>query len=311
MRTVEYTFETDSRSTGYSLYAIGDAHIGALNCAESELMSLVNKIKGDPNALWIGGGDYLDAVILQDAKRFDVNSLPDWMVTGGANEVKRKVGDILAAQRKRFLQIVHPIKEKCLGLIEGNHEYSIFKHHNRDIMNELCEGLNTIDLTDCAFMRLRFKRLYNKSKSSGLENASTTITVFICHGHGEGRSSGAEPNKLFKLAADKEADIILTGHSHTFHIHPPIPMMVLPHRGKLLPEPIVREKFVANWGSYLYTYKKGPSTYASRANYPIRPMYTVETIIYPHKQQAFGLNDGTSEMSRFTHPVIEMHQLKH
>ena len=300
MKTVEYTFETNSRSTVYKLYGLGDIHIGALNCAEDEFMSLVRHIANEPNALWVGGGDMVDAVILQDAKRFDVNSLPDWMVTGKASDVKSMVGDIVAAQRKRFLQLVKPIKDKCLGLIEGNHEYAMYKHHNRDIMTELCDAMDVPNLTDCAFIRLKFKRM------SGTAGANV-VTVFACHGHGGGVSSGAEPNRLFKLAADKQVDILLTGHSHTFNIHPPIPMMYLPHGGKLLEEPLVREKYVANWGSYLFTYKKGPSTYASRANYPIRPMYTVETIITPHHETRIVLDDGVVSSNV---PRIEMRQIR-
>lgn len=304
MKTAEYTFETDSRKTKYSLYSIGDAHIGALNCAESELIALVHKIAQDENAFWVGGGDLLDAVILQDVKRFDVNSLPNWMVSGAANEIKKRVGDIVSAQKKRFLSIVGPIKHKCLGLIEGNHEEAIAKHHNRDVMAELCEALDVPNLTDCAFIRLRFKRL--SSKQSG----GVVVTLFVCHGHGGGRTSGAEPNKLFKLAADKYADIILTGHSHSFHIHPPIPVLTLPHGGKLLKEPMIREKYVANWGSFMFTYKEGPSTYASRANYPVRPMYTVETTITPHHSHKIYAKDGTGEAVDASVPLIEMQQLK-
>ena len=39
-------------------------------------MQLVRNIKDDPDALWIGGGDMYDAVILNDIKRFDVDTLP-------------------------------------------------------------------------------------------------------------------------------------------------------------------------------------------------------------------------------------------
>ena len=304
MKTVEYVFNADSRSAQFKFYALGDIHVGALNCAEHEFMRLVRTIANDDNARWIGGGDMLDAVIIQDAKRFDINSLPDWMVTGSAKSVKAMVGDIIAAQKRRFLHMVKPIKDKCLGLIEGNHEYSIFKHHNRDVMAELCNAMEVPNLTDCTFMRLKFKR-----HTVGTPQVAV-VTVFACHGHSAGRSSGAEPNNLFKLSADKHADIVLTGHSHTFNIHPPIPIMRLPANGKLLAEPIVREKYAANWGSYMLTYKDGPSTYASRANYPIRPMYTVETTITPFRTIAYKCAKEDLSDAQISCPEIEMRQLK-
>ena len=84
----------------------------------------------------MGGGDYCDAVILGDAKRFDVDTLPNWMLSGDPKTIRRRIKDILAAQRRRFLRLVDPIKDKCIGLIEGNHEYTIMKYHNRDHLGQ-------------------------------------------------------------------------------------------------------------------------------------------------------------------------------
>ena len=290
MKLVEHRFLCRSRKETFKLYVLGDVHIGALNCAEKELRSMVKRIEEDPYSYWIGGGDFCDAVILGDVKRFDINTLPNWMLKGDPTTIRQRIGDILYEQRKRWCDIVEPIKHKCLGMIEGNHEYSIFKYHNRDHMAELCRRMSTEDnevpnLTDCAFLRLSFDRVSGKrNKITGEPSCHVqTVTVFICHGHGGGRGVGAEPNKLFRLAADKDVDIVLTGHTHTFCILPPTAVLSIPNSGKLPEDAIVREKHVANWGAYVYTYKSGPSTYASRANYPVRPMYTVETVIEPHR----------------------------
>lgn len=294
MRIIEKTVISKTKSVKYRIFPLGDVHIGALNCAEKEFRRVVRIIEKDPNAFWIGGGDYCDAVILGDAKRFDVNTLPNWMLSGGAKKVRKNMGDILKAQQDRFLEFVDPIKDKCLGLIEGNHEYSIFKYHNRDHMRRLCESLETPNLTDCAFIRFMMKldQLSDETKRKRSNNGKTTpklasqsATIFICHGHGGGRTSGSEPNRLYRLAADKDADIIFTGHSHSFHIHPPIPILGIPQTHILPTEPAVREKHAVNWGAYTYTYANGPSTYASRANYPVRPMYTANAVIDPFKSK--------------------------
>lgn len=281
MRLMEYKYLVPGRDVTFRLYALGDVHIGALNCAEEELTKLVQRIKNDPFAIWVGGGDYADAVILNDVSRFDVNTLPNWMLRGNPQTIKERIGDILFAQRQRFVSMVKPIQDKCLGLIEGNHEFAIFKHHNRDHMAELCRMLSVPNLTDCAFLRLRFIRKTDHANSG--HNPSTTCTVFICHGHGGGRTAGAEPTKLQRLAMDKDVDIVLTGHTHTYDILPPIVQLGIPTTGALPEDPIVHEKHVANWGSFLYTYKTGPSTYSSRENYPVRPMYTVEAVISPFR----------------------------
>ena len=274
MRLMEYVFPTKSRNYELFLYPIGDIHMGASNCAEDKLKHLVAKIASKPNAYWFGGGDLLDAVVFNDSKRFDPSILPDWMLEHqGAEKIRKNLEDMLDAQFNRFCHVMEPIRGRCLGMLEGNHEYAIMKHHNRNIMSDLALHFSCPDLTDCAFVRFKFRR----------SNFHTdTVRGFLTHGHGGGRTSGAEPNILYRLAADKECEFVLKGHSHTFCIHPPIPVLSIPSNGEMPKDPVVYDKFAANWGSFLYTYKSGPSTYASRANYPVRPMYTAECRIRPH-----------------------------
>ena len=285
MKLMEYRFKTQSASDEFSFFPIGDIHVGASNCAEDKIRKLVKLIQSKKNAYWISGGDACDAVILNDTKRFDPTVLPGWMLENqGAEKVRKNLTDMLSAQQNRLYELMDPIRDRCLGFIEGNHEYSIMKHHNRNFLAEMCEHFNCPDLTDCAFIRLKFDRKGGHTD---------VVRMFISHGHGGGRTSGAEPNILHRLAADKEVDIILKGHSHTFCIHPPIPVLSIPSRGELGSDPTVYDKFAANWGAYVYTYKAGPSTYASRANYPARPMYTVECHIKPctdHGTPAIALN---------------------
>jgi UDP-2,3-diacylglucosamine pyrophosphatase LpxH len=285
MKIIERVINCDSRKSEFVLYAIGDVHLGAAGCAEAELNNLVKKIAANPNALWFGGGDMCDAVIFGDIKRFDINILPDWMLEGGTKKIKSNLSDLLKAQEDRLVKILKPIKDKCLGFLEGNHEYAIFKYHNRDLMSGIVTQLDTVNLTDCAFMRLKFVRKSTDNKS---DVGTRVVTVFVCHGKGGGTTSSAEPAKLERLAFDKDVDIVLTGHTHTFHILPPIPIMTVPARGDLPVSPIIRERYAANWGSFLRSYTDGPSTYVSRSLYPARPMYTVETRIVPHKDSSSG-----------------------
>ena len=298
MKLMEYSFESKTRDYDFYLYPIGDVHVGASNCAEDKLQRLVKLIASKKNAYWIGGGDMLDAVILNDSKRFDPSVLPDWMLENQSGDrVRKNLEDMLEAQQKRFFKLMDPIRDRCLGLIEGNHEYTIMKHHNRNLMAAMCRHFNAPDLTDCAFLRLKFRRLDG--------NHTTTIRGFITHGHGGGRTSGAEPNILYRLAADKEVDFVFKGHSHAYCIHPPIPVLSIPSAGAMPTDPTVYDKFAANWGAFLLTYKSGPSTYASRANYPVRPMYTVECHIKPHQHQYVKKDKSNQER-----PHVELNPVR-
>ena len=235
-----------------------------------------------------------DAVILNDSKRFDPTVVPNWMLSEGPEQSRTNLKDMLQAQRKRLSKLLAPIRDRCLGLIEGNHEYTIMKHHNRDLMKELCSdfsfcGKPAVDLTDCSFIRFKFRR------GAG-EGHTSVMRLFICHGNGGGRTSGAESNALYRLAADKECDIVLRGHSHSFCIHPPIPMLSVPSAGVMPTEATVYDKHAANWGAYVYTYANGPSTYASRGNFPLRPMYTVGITIKPHHTNSRGVESPRIDM---------------
>jgi len=94
---------------------------------------------------------------------------------------------------------------------------------------------------------------------------------------------------------DKDADIILRGHSHTFEIRPPMPVLAIPREGKLPDECYVRYKRAANWGCWLRSYATGKGTYDSKACYPARPLGTVEVVLEPH----VGTRVSTAAPGRF------------
>jgi predicted phosphodiesterase len=271
LKLIDREVSCKSRSDAFYLYAIGDTHIGARNCSETHVRSLIKHIQKTPNALWVGGGDYCDCINPKDSKRFTFEGLPDWVLEGKADSVRKRLTDICKQERERFTEMVEPIADKCIGLIEGNHESSIKQHYNSAHHETMCDELGVDDLTDAAFVRLRFK-------SGGL---ARTITMFVCHGHGGGRAAGSEPNHLYRLAMDKRADIVMRGHSHTFHILCPIVELSIPASGSLPKECNQTTKRAGNWGCWVKSYAAGPATYDSRACFPARPLSTLEVVIKP------------------------------
>lgn len=289
MKVKEFVFPVAThRSQKYTIYPLGDVHVGALNCAEKQFKRVVAEIKADPYAYWFGGGDLLDAIILQDSKRFEPAVLPDWMLTGDPEAIRKKVSDMIESQRDRVVEMLEPIKHKCIGLLEGNHEHSIMKHHNRNLMDELCSKLNVDNLTDCCFIRLKFQQVLH----SGDRGPTTIVRMFATHGSGGGRTAGSEPNHLARLALDKDCELVLRGHSHTQHILPTIARLSIPTRGQLNAEPTACTMRVANWGCYLKTYAAGPGTYDSRATYPVRPLSTIKVSITPFTVSHIPASNG-------------------
>jgi predicted phosphodiesterase len=272
MKLIDKTIHCKSRSDVFYFYVLGDIHLGTLNCAESQLRRLVQKMAHSPNSLWWGGGDYCECIKPSDMNRYEAEGLPDWILGPDADSVRDNLRDVVAVQKRQFKRIVDPIKGKCLGLIEGNHEATMRKYHNLDHHGFVCSDLEVEDLTSEAFFRLKFK----------LGKITRLVKVFICHGHGGGRTPAAEPNHLFKLAAHWSADIILRGHSHIFCILSPMVELGLPDRGALPDECLQYYKRAGNWGCWVKSYAAGPSTYVTRRTYPPRPLSTLEIEIRPH-----------------------------
>lgn len=273
MRIIDKVIKVTSRSNVFSIHPLGDLHIGARGCAERHLRKRVGEIAQDPKAYAIGGGDWLDAILPNDSKRFDFDCLPDWMFEGEAETVRERMKDVLTQQRKRLKQILSPIpSERWLGAIEGNHEFAISKYHNRSVHHGLCADMGIEHLTDQALVRLRFQ----------WDNRAITLILYIRHGYGGGRTRGAEANKVGKMIDEWEiADIAFTGHTHTFRIEPPKPVLEIPRRGKLNTECTCRYRWGANWGCWVRSHAAGPAGYASRACYPARPLLACYASIKP------------------------------
>ncbi len=283
MRLINKVIKCTKRGDVVTIYPIGDCHIGSRGCAETKLREHIKTIANDPLGFAIGGGDIIDAIKPQDSKRFDFDTLPDWLIEGDALTTREKLNDILRQQLDRAVDILAPIQDKLLGLIEGNHEYTIRKYYNENVQGALCRRLDVPDLTDEALVRLQFIRR---------GRVDSLVILYIRHGYGSGRTPGAEPNKLARMLAEWEiADICFSGHTHNYDILPPKAVLYIPRRGKLPKECFCKYRWAANWGSWVLSHSVGPASYASRACYPARPMLTCKAVIRPfavvwqHKQQ--------------------------
>ena len=274
-RTKDVEIEVGSRSDVFRFYAIGDVHVGEKGCMENKLKTLVKMIELDDNAYWFDGGDSIEALARADI-RTDPAVLPDWFLEGTPEEIRERQIDPVTAQVMRYCEIVEPIKSRCIGKIEGNHEFVARKRYDKNAQKLICDYLDIDDLTDRGVLRLIFRRKFAGGTSA------RTVNLDILHGNGGGRTPGAEPNHLFRLMLSSMSDIVLRGHSHTFHIAPPRVMLGLSKDSKLTSELIKKEQYAANWGCWVACYRSGYSSYHSRANYPPHPFRALEVSIQPH-----------------------------
>lgn len=188
---------TRSKST-FHLYALGDIHAGTIHCVEHDVKRKVKEIAKDEMALWIGMGDYAEWITPRD-KRFDPDqkSIADWVESD----------NIAHTQEKWLVELFAPIKDKCLGLLYGNHENNIRVFNHNNVHKNICEKLGVTNLGFSCFLRLIFRR----GKTHG-----HLVTGAFIHGSSCAVTEGAKLMALMRWMKSCQADLYGYAHLHDY-----------------------------------------------------------------------------------------------
>lgn len=197
------------RGDSYYLYLFGDTHLGTVHCAESEIKKQVEEIKANPKALWVGMGDYAECITAND-KRWDPSqrAIPNWL----------EQDNIEACLRKRVVSILEPIKDRCVGLLYGNHEDSFRKQNKANIHKNICEELGVPDLGYSCFVHFIFRRYTKNPETSP---SSHLIKGHFTHGTGGARTESGKINYLVKTMSAFDANIYGYAHTHSMQLYSP------------------------------------------------------------------------------------------
>lgn len=171
-----------------------DLHIGSPKCDLDLINSRIERVKNDPNTYCILLGDIIN------------------------NSTKTSVGDVYSepfspmTQITTAIELFRPIKHKIIGCVSGNHERRSYKQDGIDLIYFMCSELNIADKYSYSSLLLfiRFgthNRYYNRKMC---------YTLFMTHGDGQGgRMIGGKANGLQRRGQIVDADIVVTGHTHT------------------------------------------------------------------------------------------------
>lgn len=188
------------RSQEFLLFPIGDIHAGSIDCAENAIKRKVEEIRTTKNALWFGMGDYIDSITKNDP-RFNMDGLASWV----------KKSNIIESQRKWVVDLFTPIKDKCLGLLTGNHEENEHLRYQNDITRNICADLGVPYASYSCFLILDFHRC----------DSVHQVVIHAWHGAGAAQTEGARLMRLMRLVNDVQAHIYLMGHLHAMTQHTP------------------------------------------------------------------------------------------
>jgi hypothetical protein len=269
MKVIRREFFNVARSDRFVIVPIGDVHLGAKACDEELLKHTVSKIKNTPNYYWIGMGDFCDYISLSDP-RFNAGAIADWIKLSDLHNLSK-------VQTDRFVEMLAPIADKCLGLVKGNHEDVIRKHYERDIYLDIVNAVkqeagfpetHKLALGYCGWLRLAF---YSDDK-----NVRTVVDTSLHHGFVGGKLKGSKALNMERWLWTHDCDLTLMGHSHnkdTFSTS----TIGLDHRGNI--------KSVQRRGAFTGTFLKGyseeGSTYSEVKGYFPQPVGTIEVVLQP------------------------------
>ncbi len=188
----------------FYLYPFFDAHLGAIESAEKQLIHKVKECaERGKFGLALGGGDWHDCITSKD-NRWRTNGLAAWVE-------KRNIVD---SQRRRSEEIFKPLQEQnqLIAIGTGNHEEEIHRRHDDDIIRNVCRDLNVPYAGYTCFIILKFIRA---------RKVTHHLTIHSWHGAGSAQTEGARLMRLSRLVNDIEADIYLMGHLHAMTSHTP------------------------------------------------------------------------------------------
>lgn len=171
-----------------------DLHIGSSKCDLELINARIDRVKNNPDTYCILLGDLIN------------------------NSTKTSVGDVYGEPMSPMTQITtaielfRPIKDKILGCVSGNHERRSYKQDGIDLLYFMCSELGIVDkysYSSCLlFIRFGSNSHYRKRKMC--------YTLFMAHGDGQGgRLVGGKANGLQRRGQIVDADIVVTGHTHT------------------------------------------------------------------------------------------------
>ena len=176
-----------------TIYPIFDVHIGSAEFQEAKFVSFIERIKNEPNSYVVIGGDLID------------NGTRSSIANPFEQTMRPREQKIYAAE------LLHPIVDKILCVVPGNHEARSVKEVDDSPVYDICCKLNIEERfrENAAFLLLRFGDPSQSGKNRPV------YSIVVMHGSGGASTIGTGINKQERYAQTFEGvDMVITGHTH-------------------------------------------------------------------------------------------------
>lgn len=245
------------------LWPVGDVHFGNSMQNIKEVRRVIQEIKNTPNAVWIGSGDMFE---MNGKKQSHAGVFHD---TISPEE-----------QMESFVSHFSPIADRCLVLIDGNHDYRITKDWGISPLKWCAKAMGIPDeryIEDGALLRIRLGRRTQKGRRAHSSTSPCDYVIYVTHGSAASATSAGKVSNLAKAGNAVVADVLIGAHMHSEFVF----------RDRIY-TPTIRDKdqstykdrFFVNSGSFLEY-----GGYALTARYTPQPMGTPKIILSGTKEQ--------------------------
>jgi len=172
----------------FKLIPIGDLHYGSRQCEIGFVKQVVEEIKQDKDAYWVGMGDLMENAIMGSKSDMYLQTIPP------------------KEQMEFLVELLTPIKDKGLFLIAGNHEQRTMRQ-----VGILPEQFISVQL-GMPFMGFSCLANFQTKSSHGPRGFS----CYFHHNYGGGYTNGAKVNRADQLRRIvPTADACFSAHFHT------------------------------------------------------------------------------------------------
>jgi hypothetical protein len=171
----------------FTLYPLGDFHVGSPQCNESFIKKVIEEIRDNPQARWVGMGDLMENAII-----------------GSKSDVYKQILPP-KEQLEYIVELLSPIKDKGLFLIAGNHEQRTMR-----VVGLMPEQYVSIQL-GIPYMGYSCLAVFQLVEAE----RPNTFMCYFHHNYGGGYSKGGKVNRSIQLRSIvPTADATFSGHFH-------------------------------------------------------------------------------------------------
>jgi predicted phosphodiesterase len=208
------------------IHCLTDVHVGAVEFDLKKFKEAVSIIKKDRNARWFGNGDLLE------------------LIPPGYKAINQRGQNIPPdEQYLAFLKLVEPIKDKCLFIRGGNHDF--------------LRSYTILDFDVCKTLAAELNVPYFQYPGYTSVDISGSIWNIVSgHGKSGAKNGDLELDKLSSVYSD--GDVFILGHNHQLYAKPVDSIKIVDGEESL------RRRWYVRGGSFL--------RYANYARYSMYPI---------------------------------------